>query len=219
MQRILISNEKSKFYRICAFSFNKDAEGEDYVKFSFPDLRNVKAEKAEDNSIMEFTTHFISGVSHFKTSDQQRVHRNESESKFKDSGLIHLVTYTLYDLSHFKEFRKKLNEGDYQIGNIFDPVKGKVLEFYLSRLIEEINIPSNARTELANLEWRQFHPFESRQKNYRMIMIEYDFKQKDRIKSGVSIFRQKNQQAEHTSVELPEDLKMENAALNNENKS
>lgn len=200
MQRILISDNNGKSFRICSFSFLKDKKDEDYVKFSFPDLKDTKSPKSEDDLIVEFSTHFVAGISHFKTSDQKRVHRNESKSKFANSQLIHLLTYMVYDLNHFKEFTKKTESHDYVISNKFEITKGKVFEFYLSKLTKEINIPA---ITYEDLEWRLYHPFESKSRNYRMLMIEYDFKEKDPKKSGVSLFRQHEQRAKHLSVRIP----------------
>jgi len=109
----------------------------------------------------------------------------------------------VYDLNHFKEFTKKANPSDYHINNVFDPSKGKVFEFYLARLTKEINIP---KVNYEDLDWRLYHPFESKEKNYRMLMIEYDFKKLDPNKSGVSLFRQHDQEAEHLSVKLPKHI-------------
>ncbi len=198
MQRILLRNSENQLFRICAFGFYKDSQGEDYIKFSFPDLKSAPAKNGANDLIMEFSTHFHSGISHFKTSEQKRVHRNESGSKFADSELIHLMTYMIYDLNHFKVFTKKTSPNDYQIENIFNPKKGKVFEFYLSKISEEITIPTK---NYEDLTWRLYHPFVN--SNYRMLMVEYDYNDLDPSKNGVTLFRKYDQKENFIKVNPP----------------
>jgi hypothetical protein len=199
MQRILIKNSESKIFRICSFGFFKDHKKEEYIKFSFPDLKKVKSLQSEKDLIMEFSTHFHDGISHFKTADQKRVHRNESKSKFANSDLIHLLTYMIYDLNHFKEFTKKASSIDYPLENIFDPKKGKVFEFYLSRFDKENALLPKSYTDLT---FRQYQAFTSQNKEYRMLMVEYDHK-KLPSKTGVSLFRKHDQKEEFVKIKLP----------------
>ncbi|MBT4455830.1 hypothetical protein HOC54_01645 [Candidatus Peregrinibacteria bacterium] len=199
MQRILIKNKKSQIFRICSFGFFKDHKEEEYIKFSFPDLKKVKNLQSEKDYIMEFSTHFHEGVSHFKTLDQERVHRNESKSKFKNAEFIHLLTYMIYDLNHFKEFLKKASLIDYHLENIFDPKKGKVFEFYLSKFDEKITLPAK---NYSDLTWCQYQAFASKNKEYRMLMVEYDYKEIPN-KTGVSLFRKHDQKEDCIKIKLP----------------
>lgn len=201
MQRILIKNSKSQIFRICSFGFFTDHKNEQYIKFSFPDLKGVKSQQIEKDFVIEFSTHFHKGISHLKTTNQKRIFKNESKSKFANSELIHLVTYMIYDLNHFKEFTKNTSRLDYMLENIFDPKKGKIFEFYLYKIRnnDEITLPAK---NYSDLEWQRYQAFVSKDKKYTMLMVEYDHKSLPN-KTGVSIFRKHDQKEKFIKVKLP----------------
>ncbi len=78
----------------------------------------------EEELIMEYSIHIQSDISHFKSSNQKRFYRKESDmsSKFKELKIIHLFSYSIYDLNHFKVFNRKFND-DYVLRDIFNPEK------------------------------------------------------------------------------------------------
>lgn len=206
IQRILIEDKDGDIFRICKIGLLKDTKNEDYIKISFPDLignmsfaredKKIKIDKGEN--IVEFSSHFWAGVSHFKTTSQERLRSNQSEGNFTNSECIHLFSYTLYDLNHFKKFTKKTTNLDYKISKRFNPAKGKILKFYISPISDEVYLPAKNYTDLSLIK---FHPFES--KKYRMLMIEYEFKNIDKSITGVSFFCKYNQKEDFVKVELP----------------
>jgi len=207
MQRILLKNFKNDIFRICSFGHYTDYKGEGYMKFSFPDLKDAPLffnsqipKNPEEKNLIEFSSHFCDGVTHFKTSNQKRLYRNKSESTFINSKIIHILAYLIYDLGHFKKFTKKVSSLDYQISNKFNPSKGKIFEFYLSKVEDKIILP---KRKYKDITFRKYHPLISKDKKCRMLMIENDFKKFNKNVTGVSLFRRYEQKEKYIKVKLP----------------
>ncbi len=199
IQRIIISDSKGKKFRICKFALMKDSRNEDYIKFSFPDLKgkpgifndfknNKTVETKEDNDMIEFSVHFISGVSHFKSSKQIRKFRTNSDSIFKENPLMHLMDFIIYDLGHFKEFKNKPQPLDY------DKIKfnktGKILEFYISKYSDKnIIIPKNQ--DYINIKLVKLHVFDNSDKKYRFLIFERNCIE-EHLKTGATIHQKDN---------------------------
>lgn len=192
LQRILLRDKQWNLFRICSFWLWLDKKNEEYIKFSFPDLKwtplffnDIESNDPEERLINEYSFHINWGISHFKSSNQKRFYRQENQSN--TNFVIHLFAYTIYDLNHFKVFTKTIEKNDYILENSFDPNKGKVFEFHLTKIEEKIKIPNIVYNDL---ERKMYHPFTN--EKYRLLMIEYDFININNEKTGITLYRKHN---------------------------
>jgi hypothetical protein len=204
LQNLIIKDQNKTPFRICKFTLTTDKYNEDYIKFIFPEL-NKKPARFEDHSsnkveviesITEYSFHFISGVSHFKTSNN-RIKRNESAGKFTNSKLLHIITFEIYDLLHFKPYSKN-DPLDYTVKKKFESNKGKIFEFYLEPHSDKAILPTtiNNSESLENIELINLHPF-SKENKYTLVIVEYEFKNLNSANKGVLLYRKYNQSQDY----------------------
>lgn len=166
VQRVLIKDNKGNFYRICNISNPKDRYGEYYVKLIFPEFRGVPL-LGETNDkyggvlhvefvpdgIQEFTYHYKSGVSHFKSSSDEYSDQKKNLPKLGDFKGLHLLRFTIFSLDYFEYYpSNKICRGDLVLKHKFNGLP-RVFEMALFADPRIIHINVSKDRSLANYDW------------------------------------------------------------------
>lgn len=171
MGRLLISRvlikEGCKLYRPLSVSFEIDKYSEPYVKFIFPDLARMDVEQFSvtdpnaDSSvsigkvprgILEYTYHYIGGVSHFVHKQLKYLNEEKDVPTLHPTYIIKVIRLYIYDIKQLQPFYKKITCNDTVIEEEWNG-NPRILSVYLAHTGPSINLEIAGKNPIRGLQF------------------------------------------------------------------
>ncbi|MFA6392120.1 MAG: hypothetical protein WCW66_05245 [Patescibacteria group bacterium] len=203
IDRLLIKDDQNNLFKIFNILSESDKHKEPYVKICFPKnkfggaLYDVdKSSEIIDNyykqfkrlniELIEFTYHYISGVSHFK-SKNGHILQIKKLPGIKSKIPINILKIIIFDLDSLHTFNNQIIPGYFIIPNKFNLKQGRIIDIYINQK-EDPNI------EVGNKEGINYfdkYEFIDNEYGIRITLTDQEFKNKP-ANNGITFHRPLN---------------------------